>query len=304
MGFDLDRNARLAGLTAWHAVPRLDPEAVVERRSRPVLFVHGMWEGAWFWETWLGFFARRGWQGWAIDLRGHGASRDDSKAGRRRLGRHSLHAYLDDARRAFEALTESHGENPVVIGHSMGGLVAEKLAEMLEPPAAVAVTPAAPRGFFAVQTPELAKAVLHHLFDILLWRPLETTRAEAVALELNRLPPEEQDRAHALMQPESGRQAFDVSVVGLPVDRRRIRRPLLLIGGSDDRITPAKLVRRVARRLRAGCRECEYREYEGHAHMIVFEPGWERVAGEVAEWVERHVPDRSQERRLEGQKRS
>jgi len=41
MSYDLDRDARLAGLTAWHAVPRLDPEAPFERRSRPVLFVHG-----------------------------------------------------------------------------------------------------------------------------------------------------------------------------------------------------------------------------------------------------------------------
>lgn len=293
MGFDLQRDARLAGLTAWHAVPRLDAEAVVERQSRPVLFVHGMWEGAWFWETWLGFFARRGWEGWAIDLRGHGASRDDSKTGRKRLGRYSIHDYLEDALDAVEALTESHGEVPVLIGHSMGGLLVEKLVEMLEPPAAVAVTPAAPRGFFAIQTPELARAVLHHLFDILFWRPLEPTRAEAEALELNRLPPQEQDRAHALMQPESGRQAFDVSVVGLPVDPRRIRRPLLLVGASDDRITPAKLVRKVARRLRSGSRECDYQEYEGHAHMVVFEPGWERVAGEVAGWVERHVAHRA-----------
>jgi alpha-beta hydrolase superfamily lysophospholipase len=293
MSFDLDRGARLAGLTAWHAVPRLGPGAPVERRSRPALFVHGMWEGAWFWETWLGYFARRGWEGWAIDLRGHGASRDDSTSGRARLGKHSIHDYLDDARRAVAALLESHGEMPVIFGHSMGGLLTEKLAEELDPPAAVAVTPAAPRGFFAVQTPELARAVLHHMFEILFWRPLDPTRAEAEALELNRLPPGEQDRAHALMQPESGRQAFDVSVVGLPVDRRRIHRPLLLVGAADDRITPARLVRRVARRLRAGSRECEYREYEGHAHMIVFEPGWERVAGEVAEWVERHVPERS-----------
>lgn len=295
MGFELERDARLAGLTAWHAVPRLDAEGPVARRSRPVLFLHGMWEGAWFWETWLGFFARRGWEGWAVDLRGHGASRDDTKAGRKRLGRHSVHDYLDDARGAVAALVERHGEMPVIVGHSMGALLTEKLAELLEPPAAVAVTPAAPRGFLAIQTPELAKAVIHHLFEILFWRPLQPTRAEAVALELNRLPPEAQDRAYERMQPESGRQAFDVSVVGLPVKPGRIRRPLLLIGAADDRITPARLVRKVARRLRAGCRECEYREYERHAHMIVFEPGWERVAGEVAEWVERHVPELPQE---------
>lgn len=289
MSFDLERDVRLARLTAWHAIPHEGQEV----RSLPILFVHGMWEGAWFWKTWLGFFASRGWEGWAIDLRGHGASRDDSEAGRKRLGRHSIHDYLDDARAAAEALTEIHGTTPVIVGHSMGGLLAIKLAEELATPAAVAVTPAAPRGFFTLQTPELAKAVVHHLFEILLWRPLKPTLAEAKALELNRLPPDEQRRTHDLMQAESGRQAFDVSVVGLPVAAERIRRPLLLVGAADDRITPARLVRKVADRLRRGSQHCAYREYEGHAHMIVFEPGWERVATEVADWVEQRVQGES-----------
>lgn len=267
----VDREARLAGLTAWHALPPADFQG--KRRPRPILFVHGMWEAAWVWETWLPFFAARGWEGWAIDLRGHGRSQPVS-------GRFSIHDYVEDARRAAETLAEA-GPAPILVGHSMGGLLVEKLAEVLDPPATVAVTPAAPRGFFAIQTPELLKGVLHHLHQILFWRPVAQTRKEAVALELNRLPPDAQDRAFALMQPESGRQAFELAVFGLPVDPGRITAPLLLVAGTDDRITPSKLQRKVARRLGAG-----YREYERHAHMIGIEPGWERVAGEVAEWVE------------------
>lgn len=270
--FHLDREARLAGLTAWHARP--GEAAGSSEPLLPLLFVHGMWEGAWFWEPWLRFFASRGWDCWAIDLRGHGASRPAEG-----LGKISVYEYLEDALGAARELGE-----PVVVGHSMGGLLAMKLAEELDPPAAVAVTPAAPRGFRSVRTWPLAKAVLAHLPEILLWKPLAPSFEEMKALELNRLPPEEQERVFELQQPESGRQAFELATLGVPVDRERIHCPLLLVGATDDRITPASLVAKVAKYLGA-----EYREHHAQAHMIVHEPGWEEVAEDTAGWIDQAI---------------
>jgi alpha-beta hydrolase superfamily lysophospholipase len=74
---------------------------------------------------------------------------------------------------------------------------------------------------------------------------------------------------------------FDSAVTGLRVDARRVRGPMLVVAGSDDRITPAKMVRRVARRYGA-----TLREYPGFAHMLLMEPGWERIAGDIADWLE------------------
>src|SRR5512142_3154772 len=44
-----------------------------ERRSRrkPLLFVHGELAGSWLWERYLGYFAGRGWEGHAVNLRNH-----------------------------------------------------------------------------------------------------------------------------------------------------------------------------------------------------------------------------------------
>ena len=237
----------------------------------PILFLHGMWEGAWFWEEWLDFFARRGWRGRAVNLRGHGDSRPVEDLGKVRFAE-----FLEDALGAARELG-----NPVLVGHSMGGLLVQKMAEMLDPPAVVAVTPAAPRGIFALSTWTIAKMAGLHLHEILLGKVLAPPFEEMQQLLLNRLPPERQREVFEQQQPESGRQTFDVAVVGVPVDAARVTSPLLVVGAEDDRITPAKTVKKIAAKYGA-----EYREYPEHAHMIVVEPGWETVAQETAEWIE------------------
>jgi pimeloyl-ACP methyl ester carboxylesterase len=255
----------IAGL----AVETVEPRGAA--RPHPLLFLHGMWGGAWMWEPCMQVFAARGWRCHALNLRGHHGSRPV-----RDIGRVSIHEYVADARAVAEALG-----CPVVVGHSMGGLLAQKLAELLDPPAAVAVTPAAPRGVLALNTLELAWTALRHLHEILGRRPLTPTFAEAEALLLDHLPEAERRAVYERMVPESGRMTFDIALLGLPVDPRRVRCPMLVVAGADDRITPAKMVRRVARRY-----DATLREYPGHAHMLLMEPGWERIAGDIAGWIE------------------
>jgi pimeloyl-ACP methyl ester carboxylesterase len=92
-----------------------------ERRSRrkPLLFVHGELAGSWAWERYLGYFAGRGWEGHALNLRNHFWSQT---ADPEEL---SFETYVDDVGAAMERL----GPNVVVVGHGMGGLLALKAAE-------------------------------------------------------------------------------------------------------------------------------------------------------------------------------
>ncbi|MGA2637640.1 alpha/beta hydrolase [Methylocella sp.] len=80
----------------------------------PVLFVHGAYSGAWIWEHFLGLFADRGYPAYALSLRGHGASEGD-------LASASFADYVDDVETAAGAI----GAEPVLVGHSMGGLVVQ-----------------------------------------------------------------------------------------------------------------------------------------------------------------------------------
>jgi alpha-beta hydrolase superfamily lysophospholipase len=99
------------------------------------------------------------------------------------------------------------------------------------------------------------------------------------------LPPDEQERVLAQSVPESGRLAFDIGIRGLPVDASKVCCPFLVIGAGEDNITPSKTIRKIAYKYRA-----DYREYPGFAHMIVLEPEWERVAADLADWLNQVTP--------------
>src|SRR5215212_3990755 len=107
--------------------------------SRPsILFVPGYFAGAWVFENYLDYFASRGHPSYALNLRGRGGSPLPSGA---KLGETSIGDFVADASEVARSL-----ERPIVVGHSMGGLIAQKLAERDEVRAAVLVAPAPPRG--------------------------------------------------------------------------------------------------------------------------------------------------------------
>ncbi|MBN2304333.1 MAG: alpha/beta fold hydrolase, partial [Anaerolineae bacterium] len=104
----------------------------------PLLFVHGMWGGAWVWDDYfLPYFAQHGYTVHALSLRGHGAS-----AGREKLRWARIRDYVADVAQVAGTLPAP----PVVIGHSMGGLVVQKYLERHAAPAGVLVASAPVHG--------------------------------------------------------------------------------------------------------------------------------------------------------------
>ena len=238
-------------------------------RPDRVLFVHGWWAGAWVWSRFEPVFRARGFETTAIDL--------PLPAPGRSVGRTSFADHLRAVRRAADALG-----GPVIVGHSVGGLLALKLAEERALPACAALVPAAPRGVMALVSTDLLRLALRHGPAMLLSRPFRPSDAMLRRLDLNRLPAAEQDRVLARMVPAPGRQGLEIALLGVPVRPERVRTPLLLVGASDDRLVPARVVRRTAEKIGA-----EHREYAGHAHYLLREPGCEAIAADVAGWIER-----------------
>src|SRR3989449_1006743 len=141
-----------------------------------------------------------------------------------------------------------------IAGLRVGGLPAQRLAGPAAPPAVVALTPAAPRGIFPLCTLELLRVSLVHLHEFLLGRPIHPTPAEADALLFGRNPVAERRTAFERLVPQSGRMALHVAVPGVPGDAERVRGPMLVVAGREDRLTPARMVRKIAQKYRAGLR--------------------------------------------------
>ncbi|HEV3350748.1 MAG TPA: alpha/beta fold hydrolase [Methylomirabilota bacterium] len=261
---------RIGDLVLEHAAP------AGRAHSRSVLFVHGMWGGSWYLRNYLYAAAQSGWDAWAVNLRGHGES--PAPGG---LERVSFLDYVDDVRRCLGELGDA-----VLVGHSMGGLIAQKAAEGGGVAAAVFMTSAPPRGIVSVEWPVLARAI-RYVPAILTGRAFTVSRAHADALCLNRMSSEQREWAFPRFGPESGRATRELALGGIAVDAAAVRCPTLVVGAEDDRITPAALQRRIARRYGS-----EYQEAAGHGHMLMLEDGWEQPFKDVLAWMARAIDDR------------
>src|SRR5687768_10392690 len=100
----------------------------------PIVLVHGAANSAAIWTFWMRELAARGWSSYAVDLRGHGASESTD------LSRVGMADYAADVTRLVEQL----GRRPVVLGWSMGGLIALMVAAAGRAAACVALAPSTP----------------------------------------------------------------------------------------------------------------------------------------------------------------
>jgi len=239
----------------------------------PLLLVHGMWGSSWYWENYLRAAAEAGWDAWALNLRGHHGSRPVAN-----VGEVSVEDYVQDVLDCLRVLGEV-----VLVGHSMGGLIAQKVAEIGGVRAAVFLTSAAPRGILVLRWPVLWR-MTRYTFPMSANRPFLATRAHADALIHNRLPPERQAEAYSRLVPESGRAARELAFGLIPVDENRVECPTLVVVAQWDRITPAAVERRIAAKY-----DAEYLEMAGHAHMLMLEEGWERPFKEILTWVDKAI---------------
>lgn len=238
-------------------------------RHGPLLLLHGLAGGAWHFERYLEFFARRGHPTYALELRGREGSRGVDALGRVRIGE-----YVDDALELA-----AHLGQPAVLGHSMGGLLAQKVAEAGLASAVVLLCSMPPRGI-RIGGWQLAVRQLRHLRPMLLGRPLEAAPADLEYMTLHLLPPEERAALARRFGPESGTVARELSLGGLAVDAGRVRCPMVTISTREDRFFPPRVGREIAARY-----HIPMWEYAGHGHFPVMEPGWERIAADIERWL-------------------
>lgn len=251
--------------------------------SDTIFMIHGMWGGAWYWQNYKEFFEKQGYRCKAATLRHH--AMEPTAEPPMELGRTGLLDYAADLEKEIRALDEK----PVLMGHSMGGLLTQILAARGLAKAIVLLAPASPRGILAIH-PSVIKSFWSMIISGRFWtRPYRQTFDEAVYSMLHLMPAAMQREIYARFVYESGRAAGEIGFwifdgqKASAVDARKVQCPVLVISGKQDRITPAAVHRQIAKKYKA-----DLKVFENHAHWLVMEPGWEDVAGYAAEWLKRN----------------
>ena len=245
----------------------------------PVLFLHGAFSGAWVWaEHVLDFVAERGHAAYALSFRGHGRSE-----GRGDLARHGLADYADDVRTAIRSI----GRPPVLVGHSMGGLVAQRCLGRERVAGLALMAPVPPEGVMAAN----AHLVLR---DSKLWAEIAQAatvgvgRAAPASSDLRRmlvaddLPPALANTYLFRMQNESRRALAEMQFPGLCLSAAWLGVPAFVVGREGDRLIPLAALKRTAFFHGAALHTLP-----GEAHALMLEAHWREPAGLLADWLAR-----------------
>lgn len=249
---------------------------------KTLVMIHGMWGGNWYWDNFINYFSGAGYKCLAPNLRYH-----DSRPGSEpdlRLGVTSILDYADDLAAEINRLDQK----PILIGHSMGGLLAQILASRQLAAAAVLLTPASPAGINALK-PSVVKTFWSVMKRWGFWKePMLIPYSAAAYSILNALSLEEQQEKYAQFVHESGRAASEIGFYMLDrhraaqVDETKVNCPLLVIGAGKDKITPRSITKKIAKKYGE---TATYIEYPDNGHWLMQEKGWQKAAGAINQWI-------------------
>lgn len=253
------------------------------RAKPPVVMIHGAFCGPWSLEGLKQKFEDAGYAVTAPTLRFH-----DRKPAPAALGTTSLSDYLADLEDEIKVLNQA----PILVGHSMGGLLAQQLAARRRVRALILLAPSAPWGVAPTTLFEIGAAQALHLQPGYWNRVLEPNRDVALAHSLEKLPRHMRNEVYDRLVPESGRATFEIMNWGLDLNHAsgvevgKVTAPLLFLTGAEDRINPPSTVARIAALY--GDRAV-HEVLNGMGHWLIGEPGWEKLAERALGWLDRRL---------------
>lgn len=257
------------------------------RTVRTIVFVHGMFMTPLCWEHWLIRFQGKGFRCLAPAWPGRDKSVEALRASHpdKELGRLTLTQVVEHTAGIIAALDEK----PVVIGHSMGGLVTQILLQRGLAVAGVAIDSAPPGGVFTFKWSFLKANWPMISPFVSRYAPRQMPFEDFQYAFVNTLPLALQSAAYdRYVVPESRMVPRDsLGAIG-KIDFKKPHPPLLLTAGSDDNIIPASLNRTNHAKYRRSASVTDFKEFKGRTHFIIGQDGWEEVADYVLDWLNRN----------------
>lgn len=252
--------------------------------AQPIVFIHGMSGFAAYLGDAMSYAAKLGFTCYAHDIMGHGERHAEDVGGKGILD------YVDDSSSFIERVVRPRHTAPLVlVGHSMGGLIAAKLAEMRDDVGhAVLVTPAPPSGVMFLPGGLVRVSVRDVLSALAMavggknFIPsrgfLDSLFADPVASR-HIIDVWEKRR----LSNESLLAALQLGLSQIAVDPVKIAAPMLVIGAKKDVVVHPSVAGRIARFFGA-----ELHMHEEMGHMCPFEAGWEENSRVIADWLVRN----------------
>ncbi|MEO8523641.1 MAG: alpha/beta hydrolase [Caldimonas sp.] len=254
----------------------------------PVIFIHGLWLHASSWAPWRDLFEAAGYStlapGWPGEPDTVVAARADPQV----VANHGI----DDIVAHYERIVSSLNSAPILIGHSFGGLIVEKMLGQGIGRAAIAIDPAQIKGVLPLPLAQLRSALPALANPLNLTRAVSLTKSEFRFGFGNALTEQESDDLYDKWNiPSPAKPLFQAAVANFVLHSQAkvntandTRGPLLLISGGADHIVPDVSTRATLKQYRS-LALTQLKEFEGRGHSLVVDSRWRDVAQACLEWL-------------------
>jgi pimeloyl-ACP methyl ester carboxylesterase len=249
-------------------------------KPTPILCVHGILHGAWCWdEYWLPYLAQKGYVASALSLRGHGKSDINGS-----LRFASVHDYVQDVHQVAQDMQARYGTHPILIGHSMGGLVVQKYLEKYEVPGAVLLASVPTGGVLRPVLSLLRRYPRHMLYSMVTWQYAHLRQDRNFMRHFafsHDMPDSEVDRHRERMGDESFRTFLDMLILALPRPQATKKTRMLVLCAENDTLFSVAQERKTAEAYGA-----TFHQVANTAHDMMLENTWRESVDVVLGWLE------------------
>jgi pimeloyl-ACP methyl ester carboxylesterase len=250
--------------------------------SKTIIFIHGMYMNNVCWEQWIKYFQVIGYKCLAPAWPGRDQPIDllrnrhpDSKLGELKLSS-VVEKYTDTVK--------SLDDKPILIGHSMGGLVVQLLLQRNLALAGVAIDSAPPMGVVSTKWSFLKSNWPHITPFISQSKPIEMSFKRFQYTFVNTVPLSDQKAAfEKYVVPESRR--IPREALTTRINFAKSHQPLLFIAGGADHTIPASLNKANFVKYKQSSSVTDYKEFPERVHFTIGQQGWNKVADFVASWL-------------------
>lgn len=253
--------------------------------SQTVVLIHGTNAGPWTMKNFSDCFVQEGFDCHSPAYRDHDAPPSDETSGR--LVGLSISDYVDDIERYVKTLDTK----PILVGHSLGGVVAQKLAAKGLAKAIVLLNGSVNWGILPTTDEERALGKMFMSAGAFWEETLLPDFETMVKFGLNELDSADQRAVFDRLGPESGRVMFELFFwifdenQTTRIDYQAIDCPVLMISGSEDLAIPPSTARKIAASYE---RKVDFHEAQGYGHYLTLEPKWREIAMLCANWMAKH----------------